>query len=85
MTNIPLTPYGIIGLQRVRGRQFEYRLHQVELSTRRMGEVTATIYDGDRVVFVAHGHDEDQAIREARAWIDEQEEVASEYDLHHAI
>ncbi|MEZ4710889.1 MAG: hypothetical protein R3A44_27065 [Caldilineaceae bacterium] len=84
MANIPLTPFGIVGLQKIYGHKFEYRLHEIELTVHKMGEVTATIYDGDRVVFVVHGHDDDQAIRAARAWIDERDEVASEYDLHHA-
>lgn len=83
MTNIPFTAYGIVGLQKLYGRRFQYRLHEIELSHDKTG-VTATIFDGDRKVHEAHGQDEAVAVHEAKQWIDEQDEVLPAYDLHTA-
>lgn len=60
---------------------FEYRLHVIKLKGDE-GASAAQVYDGTRQVFVTHGTDREQALREAKQWIDEQDEVQPLTDLH---
>lgn len=77
-----LTPVQAENLQRTLIDTFEYRLHVIKVKPQGRS-YAASIYDGTRKVFETHGVDTEQALRVAKAWIDEQDEVAPSYDLHH--
>lgn len=76
-----LMPTQVESLKRVLIDTFEYRLYTIKI--RPAGAtIVAEIYDGMRKVFETHGTDSEQALKEAKHWIDEQEEVAPAQDLH---
>ena len=76
-----LTPVQAENLKRTLMDTFEYRLHVIKVKAQGRNYV-AHIYDGTRKVFETHGVDSEQALRVAKAWIDEQDEVTPTYDLH---
>lgn len=59
----------------------EYRTHRIE-TVHEGEESIAIIYDGDQEIQREYGKDYHQAIARAKAWIDEQDEMPEEYDLH---
>jgi len=71
----------IVAAEDVYASSFEYRLHRIETMVEG-NEVVALIYDGEQEVQREYGKDYHQAIAHAKAWIDEQDETVSEYDLH---
>ena len=77
-----LTPVQVENLKRTLVDTFEYRLHVIKVKPQGRN-YAAHIYDGTRKVFETHAVDSEQALRIAKAWIDEQDEVAPGYDLHH--
>lgn len=76
-----LTPLQAESLKRTLIDTFEYRLHTIKLKPEGR-TYTAHIYDGTRRVFQTHGSDSEQALRGAKLWIDEQDEVTPAHDLH---
>lgn len=76
-----LTPTHAENLKRTLIDTFEYRLHVIKIKPQGR-TYTAHIYDGTEKVFETHGVDSEQALRIAKAWIDEQDEVTPTYDLH---
>jgi hypothetical protein len=77
-------PSQVEGIKHTLVDTFEYRLHLIKLKGSE-GASTAEIYDGMRKVFETHGADREQALREAKQWIDEQDEVTPVNDLHKAV
>jgi len=71
----------IVAAEDVYPSSFEYRLHKIQ-TVDEGDEVVALIYDGEQEVRREFGKDYHQAIVRAKAWIDEQDEPVSEYDLH---
>lgn len=78
-----LTPVQAENIKRTLIDTFEYRLHVIKVKIQGRNYV-AYIYDGPRQVFETHGVDSEQALRVAKEWIDEQDEVIPNYDLHHS-
>ena len=76
-----LTPAQAENLKRTLIDTFEYRLHVIKVKAQG-SNYAAHIYDGPRKVFETHGVDSEQALRVAKEWIDEQDEVIPNYDLH---
>jgi len=73
-------PLPVENLERLFIDTFEYRLHKIKITTQGKASV-AHIYDGSVQVFETRGSDTEQALRDAKKWIDEQDEVAPVYDL----
>lgn len=71
----------IVAAEDVYPSTLEYRMYRIETIHDRT-EAIALIYDGEREVQRTHGKDYHQAIAHAKAWIDEQEEMPEEFDLH---
>lgn len=74
-------PMQVENLKRVLVDKFEYRLYTIKLRSTGSASL-AEIYDGESKVFETHGTDGEQALNEAKQWIDEQDEVAPMQDLH---
>lgn len=75
------TPSQAESLKRTLVDTVEYRLHIIKLKGEE-GVSTAQIYDGVCKVFETHGANQEQALRAAEQWIDEQDEVTPINDLH---
>ncbi len=75
------TPLGMALISALVGERMDYRAHDIAVHLDRIG-ASAKVYDGKRAVFTAHGMTEADAFNRAKAWIDEQDESLSEYDLH---
>ena len=73
-------PLPVENLERLFIDTFEYRLHKIKITTEEKAHI-AHVYDGPVQVFETRGSDTEQALRDAKKWIDEQDEVASVYDL----
>lgn len=71
----------IVAAEDVYPATLEYRMYQIQTTHNRY-EAIAVILDGEREVGRVFGKDYHQAIKRAKEWIDEQEEVPEEYDLH---
>jgi hypothetical protein len=74
-------PTQVRNFQRMLADTYEYRLHTIKIGSEGAKRV-ASIYDGTRPVFKTYGIDTEQALRAAKQWIDEQDEVMPTYDLH---
>ena len=74
-------PLGMALVSALIGERIDYRTHEIAVRLHRLG-AAATVYDGKKMVFEAHGMTEVDALNRAKAWIDEQDESLSEYDLH---
>lgn len=73
-------PVPLENIERVFLDTFEYRLHIIKIRTAGKA-VVAHIYDGPVEVFAVRGADVEHALRDAKRWINEQDEVAPVHDL----
>jgi len=71
----------IVASEDVYPSSLEYRMYQIR-TTHNRKEAIAHIFDGEREVQREYGKDYHQAIEHAKGWIDEQEEMSEESDLH---
>ena len=71
---------GMSALTNIFGQGVNYRLHRILVHMTPKSAV-ATVYDGSDVVFTAHAGSEEEALKRAKAWIDEQDESLPDYDL----
>ena len=71
----------IVASEDIYPSSLEYRIYQIK-TIHEHNEAIAIIYDGEREVQREYGKDYHQAIAHAKAWIDEQDEMAEEFDLH---
>ena len=71
----------IVASEDVYPSTLEYRMYQIQTIDEHR-EAIAVIYDGEREVQREYGKDYHQAIERAKAWIDEQDEMPEEFDLH---
>jgi hypothetical protein len=76
-----LSPTSYTSLNDLFDPKLEYRLHEIHFKFQQ-GRVAAVVYDGRKVVHVAHGSTEADAVERARRWIDEQDEENPAHDLH---
>lgn len=76
------TPMPYIALPAFFRKMLTYRLHQIRITRAKNNGVIATIYDGDAVIHTVQDSGREEAIRRAKEWIDEQDEVAPQFDLH---
>ncbi|MBX3011605.1 MAG: hypothetical protein KF832_08850 [Caldilineaceae bacterium] len=68
-----LTPLHVASFNRTMADTFEYRLHTIKLKPSG-ATFAAQIYDGTNKIFETHGLEGEDALREAKQWIDEQDE-----------
>jgi len=59
----------------------EYRMHKIE-TVWDGEEAVAIIFDGEHEIHREYGNGYHRAIAHAKTWINEQDELRSEYDLH---
>ncbi|MEZ4736168.1 MAG: hypothetical protein R3E79_54465 [Caldilineaceae bacterium] len=68
-------PVPLENIERVFLDTFEYRLHIIKIRATGKGAV-AHVYDGPVEVFAVCNTDIELALRDAKRWVDEQDEVA---------
>jgi hypothetical protein len=71
---------GMSALSDIFGKKVTYRLHPIVVQMRPQAAV-AKVYDGGNLLFTAKGATEQDALGLAKAWVDEQDESLSIYDL----
>jgi hypothetical protein len=77
-----ITPGALLNLLDALVYPPDYRLHRIAVQYEEGGGCAAHIYDGDKEVLELHASTEGNAVEMAKRWIDEQDELAPEFDLH---